>query len=111
MSIALAPDAALAALDASAHGQPFLALFAHGTLQVEIYRPRGHDAQVPHPRDEVYVVIAGTGAFACNGERTAFGPGTLLFVPAGVDHRFEDFSDDFSTWVLFHGPQGGEHDA
>ena len=37
------------------------------------------------------------------------GPGTLLSVPAGVG--FEDFTDDFSTWVLFHGPQGGEHDA
>ena len=108
MSAAFAPADALAALDASHHGKPFLALFAHGTLEVEVYRPRGHDA---HPRDEVYVVIAGTGTFACNGERTAFGPGALLFVPAGAQHRFEDFSDDFSTWVLFYGPQGGEHHA
>jgi hypothetical protein len=22
--------------------------------------------------------------------------------------RFEDFSDDFATWVIFYGPPGGE---
>lgn len=108
MSAAFTPAEALAALDASHHGKSFLKLFAHGTLEVEIYRPRGRDTQVPHPRDEVYVVIAGTGTFVCDGQRTAFGPGTLLFVPARAEHRFEDFSDDFSTWVLFYGPQGGE---
>ena len=33
--------------------------------------------------------------------------GDLLFVPAHVEHRFERFSDDFRTWVIFFGPQGG----
>jgi uncharacterized protein YjlB len=32
----------------------------------------------------------------------------VLFVPAGTTHRFEDFSADFATWVVFWGPQGGE---
>ena len=27
---------------------------------------------------------------------------------AGVEHRFEDFSADFATWVFFYGPEGGE---
>jgi len=22
--------------------------------------------------------------------------------------RFEEFSDDFATWVMFYGPEGGE---
>ena len=108
MSARLAPEAALAALAASPDGQPYRELFAHGSLAVEIYKPVGRDLQTPHARDEVYVVIAGRGTFACAGERRAFGQGELLFVPAGVEHRFEDFSDDFSTWVLFYGPQGGE---
>jgi hypothetical protein len=29
-------------------------------------------------------------------------------VAAGVQHRFEEFSDDFATWVIFYGPEGGE---
>ena len=32
----------------------------------------------------------------------------VLFVPAGVEHRFDDFSDDFAAWVVFFGPKGGE---
>ncbi|MEP0547056.1 MAG: cupin domain-containing protein [Rhodothermales bacterium] len=91
-------------------GERFAAVFAHGSLDVEVYAPRGHDPQTPHARDEVYVVASGTGTFVRDGERVAFGPGDFLFVPAGVPHRFEDFSDDFVTWVLFYGPEGGEAD-
>jgi len=89
----------------------FAEVFAHGSLSVEIYAPRGHDPQTPHTRDEVYVVIAGQGRFYCDGETRDFGPGELLFVPAGVEHRFLDFSDDFIAWVLFYGPEGGEANA
>ena len=35
----------------------------------------------------------------------------LLFVPAGMEHRFEDLSEDFGTWVVFYGPAGGERDS
>lgn len=86
----------------------FARVFAHGSLEVEIYAPRGVDPQRPHGRDEVYVVIAGHGRFFCAGETRDFAPGELLFVAAGVEHRFIDFSDDFATWVLFYGPEGGE---
>lgn len=77
-------------------------------MEVEYYRPEGVDRQRPHDRDEVYVVIAGTGTFVKGENRHRFEPGQVLFVPAGVEHRFEDFSDDFATWVLFYGPEGGE---
>ncbi len=86
----------------------WLGLFKHGSLEVEIYQPVGHDPQQPHWCDEVYVVISGTGYFKNDGKRHPFKPGDLMFVPAGVDHRFEDFSDDFATWVIFFGPDGGE---
>ena len=52
--------------------------------------------------------MQGTGTFVHDGERTPFGPGDALFVAAGREHRFEDFSDDFATWVIFWGPPGGE---
>jgi mannose-6-phosphate isomerase-like protein (cupin superfamily) len=87
---------------------PFLTLFGHGTLSVEIYQPDRVDLQQPHTRDEVYVVVAGTGRFMSDGQYYDFGPGDFLFVPAGVEHRFEDFTPDFCTWVLFYGPEGGE---
>lgn len=92
----------------SNQNSPFLNLFEHGTLSVEIYKPEKVDLQQPHSRDEVYIIISGTGEFLNDGERTTFKPGDFLFVPAGVVHRFESFTEDFSTWVLFYGPEGGE---
>jgi len=72
-------------------------------LQVKIYAPRGLDTQGPHARDEIYVVISGSGMFR-NGDRThSFAAGDLMFVPAGGEHRFESFSDDLAVWVVFVG--------
>lgn len=83
----------------------------HGSTEVEVYAPRGPDPQEPHTRDELYVVVAGTGQFVNGTERHPFRPGDVLFVPAGVEHRFEDFTDDFIVWVIFYGPEGGEAGA
>ena len=89
-------------------GVTFKNFFTHGTLSVEVYKPDRLDLQEPHDRDEVYIVIAGSGKFYNGGERVDFSPGDFLFVPAYTEHRFENFTDDFSTWVLFYGPEGGE---
>jgi len=83
-------------------------VFEHGTLLLKLYAPRGRDEQVPHTRDELYVVAQGSGVFVNGDERHAFASGDALFVPAGVPHRFESFSDDFAVWVMFYGPKGGE---
>jgi mannose-6-phosphate isomerase-like protein (cupin superfamily) len=89
-------------------GKRFAELFRHGSLEVEIFAPRGVDAQKPHTRDEAYIVVSGQGTFFIAGKRERFDAGDFLFAPAGVEHRFEDFSDDFVVWVLFYGPEGGE---
>jgi mannose-6-phosphate isomerase-like protein (cupin superfamily) len=100
-------DEALAALPGP-KGERFSEIFRHGTLSVEIYAPIGSDPQTPHTRDEVYVVASGTGNYVSDRGREAIGPGDFLFAPAGIVHRFEDFSRDFVVWVLFYGPEGGE---
>jgi len=89
-------------------GERSIELFRHGTLTVKLYAPRGNDPQVPHTRDEIYVIVSGTGRFQREGEETTFGPGDVLFVAAGKEHRFVEFTDDFATWVFFYGPDGGE---
>jgi quercetin dioxygenase-like cupin family protein len=86
-------------------------IFAHGSLEVELYTPRERDPQQPHDRDEVYLVARGTGTFFDGAGRHPVGPGTFLFVAAGQPHRLEDFSPDFATWVFFYGPPGGEAGA
>jgi mannose-6-phosphate isomerase-like protein (cupin superfamily) len=89
-------------------GERFAKVLGHGTMEVEVYAPRGHDPQTPHSRDELYIVADGTGEFVNGPERHLFGPGDVLFVPAGMDHRFEEFTEDFIVWVIFYGPEGGE---
>lgn len=86
----------------------FATIFQHGTLLVEIYAPRGVDLQHPHTRDEVYFVASGNGEYVCGDTRNKFGPTDLLFAAAGVEHRFENFTDDLAVWVLFYGPEDGE---
>lgn len=88
--------------------EKFLTLFEHGTMSIEIYQPEKVDLQTPHQQDEIYVVVAGSGIFLNDGIRSSFSAGDLLFVKAGVEHRFENFTEDFSTWVIFYGKKGGE---
>jgi mannose-6-phosphate isomerase-like protein (cupin superfamily) len=87
---------------------PFVELFKHGTLSIEIYKPDNIDHQSTHDKDEAYIIITGTGKFLNGDAIVEFKPSDFLFVPAGMVHRFFDFSADFMTWVIFYGPIGGE---
>ena len=78
-------------------GERWAIVLEHGTLEVGLYAPKVTD-----------VVVTGHGEFVNGANRARFAPGDVLFVPAGVPHRFEDFSDDLVVWVMFYGPEGGE---
>jgi len=83
-------------------------LLVHGTLKVMLFAPKGSDPQIPHDRDEVYVIVKGSGRFVLGERDFSCKAGEVIFVPAGVEHRFVDFTDDLAAWVLFFGPKGGE---
>jgi mannose-6-phosphate isomerase-like protein (cupin superfamily) len=100
------PSDALECLNDSS--KEFVELFNHGSLSVEVYKPELTDLQTPHNRDEIYVVISGSGKFINGNNTVEFKAGDFLFVPAGIEHRFINFTNDFSTWVFFYGPDGGE---
>jgi mannose-6-phosphate isomerase-like protein (cupin superfamily) len=93
------------------NGERFATVFTHGSLEIEIYAPRGTDPQNPHTRDELYFVATGSGEFVCGESRQSFGPTDILFAAAGVSHRFENFTDDLVVWVMFYGPEGGEQNG
>jgi mannose-6-phosphate isomerase-like protein (cupin superfamily) len=102
----------MAALEQAPEGRRFHYPIRHGSMRVGIYAPRPpHDPQSPHDQDELYIVIGGSGTFVKGEERRPFRPGDVIFVEAGVPHRFEDFAEDFATWVVFWGPRGGEAEA
>ena len=86
----------------------FTVLMKHGTMSIEYYAPKNIDMQTPHRQDEIYVIASGNGFFFRENERIQFSQGDVLFVPAGMEHHFENFSSDFATWVIFYGADGGE---
>src|SRR5689334_11416306 len=61
------------------------------------------DPQQPHKEDEVYYVVRGRSRFQIEGAEQGVGPGSLLFVRAGVDHRFHDISEEL-VLVVFWAP-------
>jgi len=82
-------------------------LLENRTFDVGLYKPAGTDPQKPHVRDEIYVIASGLGDFTYEGKTEPFGVGDVFFVPAQAEHRFANFSDNFSTWVIFFGAAGG----
>jgi mannose-6-phosphate isomerase-like protein (cupin superfamily) len=79
-------------------------VFVDGDLEVRFAARPTDGPQVPHQRDELYFVAAGTGLYRVGDKLTAVGPGDVLFCAAHAAHGFEGISDDFSVWVLFYGP-------
>lgn len=61
----------------------------------------GTDPQQPHSEDELYYVVSGRGAIIVGGEERAVGPGSLVFVPEQVPHRFTDIAEDLVILVVF----------
>lgn len=108
--VSLAPADWLARLPGPDGARSVLAHEDNG-LTVKLYAPRGLDPQQPHVRDEIYVVVSGSGTFVHGSNRDAFAPGDFLFASAGLVHRFEEFGDDLALWVIFYGPDGGEQPA
>jgi mannose-6-phosphate isomerase-like protein (cupin superfamily) len=95
-------------LSGLADGRVFATLLRYGSLEVEFFKPVGVDEQQPHAKDEIYVIVTGSSDFICDAQTLPVATGDVLFVPARAEHRFRGMSEDFSTWVIFYGPDGGE---
>jgi mannose-6-phosphate isomerase-like protein (cupin superfamily) len=100
--------AIMAEVEKAHGGRRFHYPVCHGTMRVGLYAPKDADEQSPHTQDELYIIASGSGWFVKGDDRIAFAPQDVLFVEAGLPHRFENFTADFATWVIFWGPEGGE---
>ena len=66
----------------------------------------GLDDQRPHTEDEIYVVTAGRARIVTPDGAAEVGPGSVIFVPAGEEHRFDEITEDLTLLVVF-GPAYG----
>jgi mannose-6-phosphate isomerase-like protein (cupin superfamily) len=65
------------------------------------------DPQSPHQEDEVYYVMAGRGMIDVAGEGREVNAGSVVFVPAGVDHRFHTIAERLELLVVFAPAESG----
>lgn len=66
----------------------------------------GRDTQSPHTEDEIYVVTAGRATIETPGRTDEVQTGTVIFMPAGEEHRFTQVTEDLVLLVVF-GPAYG----
>jgi mannose-6-phosphate isomerase-like protein (cupin superfamily) len=64
------------------------------------------DPQEPHTEDEVYHVVGGKGRIRVGEEDRTVEAGTVVFVEAGVDHRFHSIEEDLTVLVFFAPAEG-----
>lgn len=89
----------------SEYNNRFVEVMEDGKMTVEYYAPKLADEQQPHTKDELYIIASGSSGFYRNGETIECKQGDVIFVPAQMEHRFLNFSDDFATWVIFYGDE------
>jgi mannose-6-phosphate isomerase-like protein (cupin superfamily) len=63
--------------------------------------PGGSDPQSPHKEDEVYYVVQGRARMQVGSEDQAVAAGSVIFVQAGVEHRFHDVEEGLEILVFF----------
>jgi mannose-6-phosphate isomerase-like protein (cupin superfamily) len=59
------------------------------------------DPQSPHTEDELYVVMSGRARVTVDGEQREIRAGSVIFVAAGVEHRFHDIEERLVLLVAF----------
>ena len=91
-----------------ASGKAYLEFLRRETLSAGLYELAAGavDPQTPHGEDELYVVLEGRASLRVAGLAHPIEPGSIVFVEAGVGHRFEAIESDLSVLVFFAPAEG-----
>ncbi|HSA48947.1 MAG TPA: cupin domain-containing protein [Yinghuangia sp.] len=77
----------------------------HFSMGLYALEPGELDTQKPHGQDEVYVVISGRASLTVGEEVTDIARGSVVFVPAHVEHRFHRITEPLRVLVFFSPPE------
>lgn len=86
-----------------AAGHPYHEFIRVPALSVGLYLlpAGGVDGQQPHSEDEVYYVVSGRGRIRVGVEDSVVAAGSVVYVAAGVEHRFHSISEPLVIIVFF----------
>lgn len=91
----------------ASHGRPMLEFLREKSMSLSVYTlpAGGPDPQHPHGEDEVYYVTAGRAQIRVGAEDREVGPGSIVFVPARVEHHFHSILETLRVLVVFAPPR------
>ncbi|WP_086739268.1 cupin domain-containing protein [Streptomyces glaucescens] len=91
----------------AAHEGAYLQFLRERNMSVGLYALSAgeQDPQKPHSQDEVYFVVSGRASITVGTETTQVARGSVVYVPAGVPHRFHHISEDLRVLVVFSPPE------
>ena len=88
-------------------GRAYLEFLRVPSLSMGLYvlPAGGTDPQQPHTEDEVYYVAGGRASIRVGSEDRAVEPGSVVFVEAGIEHRFHTIREGLTVLVFFAPPE------
>jgi len=84
-------------------GGLYLQFISEKNLSVGLYELKAGepDPQTPHGEDEVYYVLRGRATIRVGTEKQDVRRGSIIYVRAGIDHKFNDIKEDLEVLVFF----------
>jgi quercetin dioxygenase-like cupin family protein len=84
-------------------GKPYLEFLRIPAMSAGVYvlAAGGTDPQSPHKQDELYYVVRGEARMKVGPEDQAVTKGSVIFVAAGVEHRFYEIAEELMVLVFF----------
>ncbi len=92
----------------AASGERYHEFLRMPALSCGMYRlpAGGTDPQGPHTEDEVYHVLHGRATLDLGDHEHLVHPGSVVYVPANVPHRFHSIEEDLQVLVFFAPAEG-----
>jgi mannose-6-phosphate isomerase-like protein (cupin superfamily) len=66
-----------------------------------LLHPGDNDTQTAHTADELYYIIEGNGIMELGKSKKPIKQGSIVFVPAGLHHRFYGNKEDLIALYMF----------
>ena len=84
-------------------GKLYYEFLREESLSSGIYRlaAGSTDPQQPHTEDEIYFVIEGRAEVLIGEDIHGVDKGSVIFVPAHIEHRFQNIVEDLTLLVFF----------
>ena len=91
-------------------GNLYLEFLSVPDMSVGVYElaAGSDDPQNPHTEDEIYYVLEGRGRIRVGDDDIDVKRGSVIFVPAGAEHRFHSFDEDLRLLVVFAPARGSK---